>query len=76
MRITGPLGLKDTGFFLAPEQRARLAAVYSSAGSTIVRASEGSKGQGHYVEGPRKSFAGGAGLKSGSIGLPFFLRRY
>jgi CubicO group peptidase (beta-lactamase class C family) len=63
-RITGPLGLKDTGFFLAPEQRARLAAVYSSAGATIVRAPEGSKGQGHYVEGPRKSFAGGAGLLS------------
>jgi CubicO group peptidase (beta-lactamase class C family) len=63
-RITGPLGLKDTGFFLAPEQRERLATVYASAGETIVRAPEGSKGQGHYVEGPRKSFAGGAGLLS------------
>jgi CubicO group peptidase (beta-lactamase class C family) len=30
----------------------------------IVRAPEGSKGQGHYVDGPRKSFAGGAGLTS------------
>ena len=30
----------------------------------MVRAAEGSKGQGHYVEGPRKSFAGGAGLLS------------
>ena len=64
-RITGPLGMKDTGFFLAAEQRERLAAVYSSgAGGTIVRAPEGSKGQGHYVEGPKKSFAGGAGLLS------------
>jgi CubicO group peptidase (beta-lactamase class C family) len=64
-RITGPLGLKDTGFFLAPEQRDRLAAVYSSVpGGTIERAPEGSKGQGHYVEGPKKSFAGGAGLVS------------
>jgi CubicO group peptidase (beta-lactamase class C family) len=30
----------------------------------IVRAPEGSKGQGSYVDGPRKSFAGGAGLTS------------
>ena len=64
-RITGPLGLKDTGFFLPPAQRERLAAVYASGpDGTIVRAPEGSKGQGHYVEGPRKSFAGGAGLLS------------
>ena len=27
-----------------------------------MRAPEGSKGQGHYVDGPRKNFAGGAGL--------------
>ena len=31
-RITGPLGMKDTQFFLPPAQRARLAAVYSSGG--------------------------------------------
>src|SRR5204863_504225 len=30
----------------------------------IVRAPEGPKGQGHYVDGPRRSFAGGAGLLS------------
>lgn len=29
-RIAGPLGLKDTRFFLAPEQRSRLATVYGS----------------------------------------------
>jgi CubicO group peptidase (beta-lactamase class C family) len=64
-RITGPLDMKDTRFFLPPEQRERLAVVYaSSANGTIVRASEGPKGQGHYVDGPRKSFAGGAGLLS------------
>lgn len=64
-RITSPLGMKDTRFFLPPEQRNRLAAVYSSGdGGTFVRAPEGSKGQGHYVDGPRKSFAGGAGLLS------------
>jgi CubicO group peptidase (beta-lactamase class C family) len=64
-RITGPLDMKDTRFFLPPEQRERLAAVYGSgADGKIVRAPDGSKGQGHYVDGPKKSFAGGAGLLS------------
>lgn len=64
-RITGPLGMKDTHFFLPAEQRERLATVYSSTSDgTIVRAPEGSKGQGHYVDGPKRSFAGGAGLLS------------
>jgi CubicO group peptidase (beta-lactamase class C family) len=64
-RITGPLGMTDTQFFLAPAQRARLAALYGSApDGTIARAPEGASGQGHYVEGPRRSFSGGAGLLS------------
>jgi CubicO group peptidase (beta-lactamase class C family) len=66
-RITGPLGMKDTQFFLAPAQRDRLAAVYSSSSATngkIARAPDGPRGQGNYVDGPRRSFAGGAGLLS------------
>ena len=64
-RITGPLGLKDTRFFIPPDERERLAAVYASGpDGLIVRALDGSKGQGAYVDGPRKSFAGGAGLTS------------
>jgi CubicO group peptidase (beta-lactamase class C family) len=64
-RITAPLGMKDTRFFLPADQRARLATVYSSGpDGKIGRAPEGAKGQGHYVEGPRKSFSGGAGLLS------------
>jgi CubicO group peptidase (beta-lactamase class C family) len=64
-RITAPLGLKETTFFLAPDRRERLAAVYGSGpGGTIVRAPDGARGQGHYVDGPRRSFAGGAGLLS------------
>jgi CubicO group peptidase (beta-lactamase class C family) len=64
-RITGPLGMKDTQFYLPQAQRDRLATVYSSGpDGRIVRAPEGSKGQGHYVDGPRKSFSGGAGLLS------------
>ena len=64
-RITEPLGMKDTQFFLPAGQRDRLATVYSSGpDGTIVRAPEGARGQGHYVDGPRKSFSGGAGLLS------------
>jgi CubicO group peptidase (beta-lactamase class C family) len=64
-RITGPLGMKDTQFYLPPAQRERLAAVYTlGPAGTVVRAPEGPKGQGHYVDGPRRSFAGGAGLLS------------
>jgi CubicO group peptidase (beta-lactamase class C family) len=66
-RITGPLGMKDTQFFVPAADRDRLAAVYSSSAATdgkIVRAPDGAKGQGHYADGPRRSFAGGAGLLS------------
>jgi len=64
-RITGPLGMKDTQFFLPPNQRERLAAVYASGNDgKIVRAPDGPHGQGNYVDGPRRSFAGGAGLLS------------
>jgi CubicO group peptidase (beta-lactamase class C family) len=64
-RITDPLGMKDTRFFLPPAERDRLAAVYSSGSDDrVARAPEGAKGQGAYIEGPRRSFAGGAGLLS------------
>jgi CubicO group peptidase (beta-lactamase class C family) len=64
-RITAPLGMKDTQFFLAPTERARLAAVYmAGSDGKITRAPDGPRGQGAYVDGPRKSFAGGAGLLS------------
>jgi CubicO group peptidase (beta-lactamase class C family) len=64
-RITGPLGMSDTRFYLPLGQSDRLATVYASgAGMRILRAPEGSKGQGDYVMGPRRSFAGGAGLLS------------
>jgi CubicO group peptidase (beta-lactamase class C family) len=64
-RITGPLRMPDTRFYLPPNQRERLATVYASGpDGRIVRAPEGARGQGHYVDGPRKSFAGGAGLLS------------
>jgi CubicO group peptidase (beta-lactamase class C family) len=64
-RITTPLGMKDTQFFLPPAQRDRLAAVYSSnSDGKYIRAADGARGQGAYVDGPRRNFAGGAGLLS------------
>ncbi len=63
-RITAPLGMKDTRFFVDAADRARLSAVYSSQDGSYVRAPDGARGQGHYADGPRKNFAGGAGLLS------------
>ena len=64
-RITAPLGMKDTVFYLPPEHRARLATLYASGSDGLsVRAPEGARGQGAYVDGPRRSFSGGAGLLS------------
>jgi CubicO group peptidase (beta-lactamase class C family) len=64
-RITEPLGMRDTVFFLPSEHRTRLAAVYTrDADGKVARAAEGARGQGHYVDGPRQSFSGGAGLLS------------
>jgi CubicO group peptidase (beta-lactamase class C family) len=64
-RITAPLRMADTHFFLPAGQRDRLATVYASQGDTAaVRAPDGARGQGHYVDGPRRSFSGGAGLLS------------
>ena len=73
-RITGPLGMKDTRFFIPSAERDRLAAVYASdPNGRAVRAPDGSKGQGSYVDGPRKSFAGGAGLTSTARDYAHFL---
>ena len=57
--------MKDTQFFLPPAQKDRLAAVYGSGeDGKYVRAAGGGRGQGAYVDGPRRNFAGGAGLLS------------
>ena len=64
--ILAPLGMTDTAFYVPQEKRGRFTAVYARNGSApIVRAPEdGAAGQGKYVDGPRKSFSGGAGLTS------------
>ena len=64
-RILTPLGMTDTHFFVPEAKRGRLVAVYSSdTANHAVRAPEGQRGQGHYIDGPRKNFSGGAGLVS------------
>jgi CubicO group peptidase (beta-lactamase class C family) len=62
-RILQPLAMTDTHFYLPRAKRDRLAVVYSATPDGIARAGDnGSIGQGAYVDGPRKSFSGGAGL--------------
>jgi len=64
-RVTKPFGMTDTQFFLPVAQRDRLAAVYANGDNgRAVRAPDGPQGQGSYVDGPRQTFAGGAGLLS------------
>jgi CubicO group peptidase (beta-lactamase class C family) len=64
-RITRPLGMHDTWFFVPADERSRLAVVYGSGPDDgIVRAPATARGQGHYVDGPRRNFSGGAGLVS------------
>ena len=65
-KIFEPLGLMDTSFYLPEAKAERLAAVYSIEEGQLVRAVADTPfhGQGHYLEGPRASFSGGAGLLS------------
>jgi CubicO group peptidase (beta-lactamase class C family) len=76
--IIEPLAMSDTEFYLPKDKRSRLATVYArgTAGvgpppaptwssPPITRApQDGAAGQGAFVDGPRKSFSGGAGLLS------------
>ena len=74
-RITSPLRMSDTYFFLPESKRARFATVYASDSTKhSVRAPDGARGQGHYVDGPRKSFSGGAGLVSTARDYARFLQ--
>ena len=74
-RITAPLGMNDTFFFLPPARRQRLATVYmSDSANHAQRAPAGPRGQGDYVDGPRRSFSGGAGLLSTAHDYARFLQ--
>src|SRR5688572_4911183 len=65
-RILEPLDMLDTHFYLPPGKRDRLATVYSLRDGSLTRAPDGAgmQAQGQYVDGPRVSYSGGAGLLS------------
>jgi CubicO group peptidase (beta-lactamase class C family) len=73
-RIFTPLRMTDTHFYLPPTQKVRLAAVYSAKDGRLERAPDEGVGQGAYVEGPRQSFSGGAGLLSTARDYARFLQ--
>ncbi|HPF60746.1 MAG TPA: serine hydrolase domain-containing protein [Gemmatimonadales bacterium] len=72
-RITGPLGMDDTRFCLDARQARALTVVYALQGGTLSRAPDGPLGQGDYVDGPCRAFAGGAGLISTAPDYATFL---
>ena len=75
--IFAPLGMKDTHFFLPQEKSERLAVVYtpdSAGGIRPAPAGDGMQSQGMYVDGPRMSYSGGAGLLSTASDYARFLQ--
>lgn len=74
-RLFQPLDMRDTHFFVPPAKEARLAVVYNQ-GEGLPRAPEGPgmDTQGQYVDGPRASFSGGAGLVSTARDYSRFLQ--
>lgn len=62
-RIAGPLDMKDTYFFVPEDQAGRLSAVYGI-GKDGKAALVDDRREQAYIQGPRKCFAGGAGLVS------------
>jgi CubicO group peptidase (beta-lactamase class C family) len=73
-RITAPLGMNDTYFFLPTAKRARFVTVYMDSAGQLKRAPDGPRGQGNYVDGPRKNFSGGAGIVSTAHDYARFLQ--
>jgi CubicO group peptidase (beta-lactamase class C family) len=75
-RIFTPLKMTNSAFYVDPAQADRLATVYSRtmANPALTRAPEPGVGQGHYVNGPRKAFSGGAGLVSTASDYARFLQ--
>ena len=74
-RIFDPLKMKDTQFFLRPDQKDRFAVNYAAQQDlTIARAPDTGRNQGAYVDGPRACFSGGAGLTSTASDYARFLQ--
>ncbi len=77
-RILDPLGMVDTHFYLPMGKRDRLTTVYAATPDGGIERSpdigDSMLVQGAYVEGPRKSFSGGAGLLSTASDYARFLQ--
>lgn len=76
-RIFVPLEMNDTHFYLPASKLDRIAVVYSTKETGgIERTADGSGmiKQGEYVDGPRRSFSGGAGLLSTAADYAAFLQ--
>jgi len=75
LRLFEPLAMNDTHFYLPRSKAGRLASVYANVDGRLERApKEGSAGQGAFVDGPRRSFSGGAGLLSTATDYARFLQ--
>lgn len=75
--IFEPLGMDDTHFYLPDSKVDRLAVVYQpkrGGGIEAIPATDGMNSQGMYVNGPRTSFSGGAGLLSTADNYAKFLQ--
>ena len=76
-RIFEPLRMRDTHFYLPPGKRDRLATVYNQETPGMLERAPDGPGmatQGQYVDGPRASFSGGAGLVSTARDYARFLQ--
>jgi len=60
-RITAPIGMKDTCFYLPESKASRLSPAYGVDDSGQVKMTE-DPGTSPYIKGPRKCYSGGAGL--------------
>ncbi len=75
-QILDPLEMRNTFFYLPTHMRDKLTIVYSLEDDKLLRAKSGSGmiTQGDYVDGPRRSYSGGAGLLSTAIDYAQFLQ--
>ena len=75
--IFDPLEMSDSHFYLPENKRDRLAVVYQpkpGGGIQAIPATDGMRSQGLYIDGPRISYSGGAGLLSTANDYARFLQ--
>ena len=75
--IFEPLEMSDSHFYLPENKRDRLAVVYQpkpGGGIQAIPATDGMRSQGLYIDGPRISYSGGAGLLSTANDYARFLQ--